>query len=459
MRILIVDDAPNIRTSLKSLLEDNGYDTFTSETGEKALKIVSEEHFDLMLLDVKLPGIDGLQTLAKLQQVRPQLKVIMISGHADLEMAVKATRLGAYNFLEKPLNPEKVLLEVKNLKDRKQMENEVVNLKKIVDLDYRMIGTSSAMQQLRDDIERAAPSESRILIRGENGTGKELVAREIHQRSFRANKPFIKVNCAAIPKELIESELFGHEKGSFTGAIKKKIGVFEEANDGSLLLDEIGDMSLETQAKLLRVLQENEFMRVGGISLIRFNIRIISATNKDLHQEIKAGHFREDLYFRLNVIPIRVPPLRKRKEDIPLLVRHFLDAYCQKNEKKIKEIDDDALQPFMEYDWPGNIRELKNLIERLVIMTESDHISCRDVVSTLPEISNAVKMEYLEEPIMTGDDSHLPLREQIENFEKKLLRREFAHVNGNVTHLAEKLKTDRANLHRKLKKYGIKASY
>lgn len=457
MRILIVDDAPNIRATLKSLLVDGGHDVFTSETGEQALKIISEDHFDLMLLDVKLPGIDGLQTLEKLHHIRPQLKIIMISGHADVEMAVKATRLGAYNFLEKPLNPEKVLLEVKNLKDRKQMENEVVNLKKIVDLDYRMIGTSAAMQQLRAEIERAAPSESRILIWGENGTGKELVAREIHQKSLRANKPFVKVNCAAIPKELIESELFGHEKGSFTGAIKKKIGVFEEANDGTLLLDEIGDMSLETQAKLLRVLQENEFMRVGGTSLIGFNVRIISATNKDLHQEIKAGRFREDLYFRLNVIPIRVPPLCERKEDVTLLVQHFLDAYCQRNGKKIKEIDDDALQPFMEYNWPGNIRELKNLIERLVIMTETDRITCRDVVSILPEISSTVKIEHLEQPFITEMNSRFSLRDQIEKFERKLLQREFAHVNGNVTRLAEKLKTDRANLHRKLKKYGIKS--
>ncbi|MBN1350678.1 sigma-54-dependent Fis family transcriptional regulator [candidate division KSB1 bacterium] len=453
MRILIVDDSPNIRLSLKSLLADTGNSVFVCESGEVALDILAEDYFDLLFLDIKLPGMDGLQVLERACRNHPNLKVIMISGHADLEMAVKATRLGAYNFLEKPLNPEKVLLEVKNLQQQKQVETEISNLKKIVDLDYRMIGTSPAMEKLRAQIDQAAPSESRILIWGENGTGKELVAREIHQKSRRTSHPFLKVNCAAIPKELIESELFGHEKGAFTGAIKKKIGVFESANAGTLLMDEIGDMALETQSKLLRVLQENEFIRVGGTAVIHFDIRIISATNKDLQQEIRARRFREDLYFRLNVIPIRVPPLRERKADIPLLIRHFLETYCRRNGKKMIHIDNDALEPFIWYAFPGNIRELKNLIERLVIMTESDRISLDDVLQKLPEISGLTRTQLQQK---VSPDTPASLREQIENFEKRLLIREFRLVNGNVTHLSDRLKTDRANLHRKLKKYGLK---
>jgi two-component system nitrogen regulation response regulator NtrX len=326
----------------------------------------------------------------------------------------------------------------------------------MVNLDYQLIGSSPVMQKLFLEIEKAAPTDGRIFIFGENGTGKELVAREIHRRSLRAKEPFIKINCAAIPKELIESELFGHEKGAFTGAIQRKIGVFETANRGTLLLDEIGDMALETQAKLLRVLQENEFVRVGGTTPISFNIRIISATNKDLKALIAAGQFREDLYFRVNVVPIFVAPLQEHREDIPVLIRHFLTDYSKKNGKPIKQITEEALIPFLEYRWPGNIRELRNMIERLVIMADRAVVSYRDVVNFLPEL-----MLKGEGKIHTGSDlmeleNPLSLKEYLDQFEKRLLEHHFIKAQKNVSRLSQNLSTDRANLHRKLKKYGIK---
>lgn len=455
--ILIVDDSPNIRTELKALLEYEGYEVTTAESGETGLKLVSENSFNAILLDVKLPGMDGLETLTEIKKVNPLVKVIMISGHADLEIAVQATRLGAYNFFQKPLKPEKVLLELKNIVDHQQLESEMNRLRTIIDLDYQMIGTSPVMQQLYEDINRAAPSDGRIFIYGENGTGKELVAREIHRKSNRANKPFVQVNCAAIPKELIESELFGYEKGAFTGAIKRKTGVFEEAHGGTLLLDEIGDMALETQSKLLRVLQQNEFMRVGGTKMFKFDVRIISATNKDLQREITQGNFREDLYFRINVIPIRVPRLNERKEDIPLLIRHFIESYCKKNGKPVKKISEDALYPFLEYHWPGNIRQLKNMIERFVIMSDNTILTQHDVSELLPELAPKTKsMVAFQTDDYVDQENELSLREYVEQFEKKLFRHYFKDSNGNVSRMAEKLRTDRANLHRKLKKYGIK---
>jgi len=454
--VIVVDDSPNIRLTIKNVLEDQGYQVVTCETGEAAIQKVQEEIFEAMLLDVKLPGIDGLTALKKIIHIQPALKVIMISGHADLETAVKATRLGIYNFLEKPLQPEKLLLELKNIFDRQQIESEMHQLKKMVNLDYQLIGSSPVMQKLFLEIEKAAPTDGRIFIFGENGTGKELVAREIHRRSLRAREPFIKINCAAIPKELIESELFGHEKGAFTGAIQRKIGVFETANRGTLLLDEIGDMALETQAKLLRVLQENEFVRVGGTTPISFNIRIISATNKDLKALIAAGQFREDLYFRVNVVPIFVAPLQEHREDIPVLIRYFLTDYSKKNGKPIKQITEEALIPFMEYRWPGNIRELRNIIERLVIMADRAVVSYRDVVNFLPEL-----MLKGEGKIHTGSDlmeleNPLSLKEYLDQFEKRLLEHHFIKAQKNVSRLSQNLSTDRANLHRKLKKYGIK---
>ncbi len=453
LKILIIDDEKNIGNALCGFLEDYQHQVSICNDGISGLKKAVEEYFDLIFLDVKMPGKDGMQVLDSLKKSRPEQTVIMISGHADLETAVKATKLGAYNFLEKPLNPDKVLLEVKNVEKHKIMAREVSHLKKMVDMEYKMVGTSAAMENLRQQIEKAAPSEGRILIFGENGTGKELVARAIHEQSNRKNEVFVKVNCAAIPKELIESELFGHEKGAFTGAVKKKHGMFEEANGGTLLLDEVGDLSLESQAKLLRVLQENEFMRVGGTTPIKFDIRIISATNKDLQTEINQGNFREDLFFRLNVIPITVPALRERKMDVPILTRHFLLNYCLRNGKKQIEISDQALVPMMNYSWPGNVRELRNYIERLVIMSDDEKIEYDEVVAIFPD-SDAAKAVRVTELINHHDTASL--KEQLENFERQLLSHEYQRANGNVSRMAANLKTDRPNLHRKLKKYQIK---
>ena len=452
LKVLIVDDEKNIRMSLSELLNDQGFHSSSCDSGELALDLIKQQKYDLVFLDVKLPGIDGINVLKNLKKVEPEITVIMISGHADLNLAVKATKLGAYNVLEKPLNPEKVILEVNNLARNKVIEQEVVTLKKLVDLDYQMIGTSPLMEKLRQEIKKAAPSEGRILIYGENGTGKELVAREIHQQSYRCDKSFIKVNCAAIPKELIESELFGYERGAFTGAIKRKIGMFDKADGGTLFLDEIGDMALETQAKLLRVLQENEFQRIGGTTPLKFNIRFISATNKNLLNEIVLGTFREDLFFRLNVIPIYVPSLRERKEDIPILVRHFLNSYSHRNFKKQKTIEEKAFNVLMDYHWPGNIRELKNLIERSAIMSDGEEITFEDIINSLPTTSVTKKNESR---VVNNFDKG-SLKDRLEYFEKQLLRQEFQKAEGNVSRMATNLKTDRPNLHRKLKKYYIK---
>ncbi|OQX86875.1 hypothetical protein B6D60_05280 [candidate division KSB1 bacterium 4484_87] len=454
MRILIIDDEPNIGKTLAGFLSDLGHETATCFEGKSGLQKALDENFDLIFLDVKLPDINGLEILQQVKAARPSLSIIMISGEADLQTAVKATKLGAYNFLEKPLNPDRLTLEVKNLDRQQKMMREFSDLKKLVESEYQLIGKSPAMAKVRQEIERAAPSDGRILIFGENGTGKELVAREIHQRSQRRNGPFVKVNCAAIPKDLIESELFGHEKGAFTGAIRRKSGLFEEANGGTLLLDEVGDLSLESQAKLLRVLQENEFNRVGGTAPVKFNARIISATNKNLPEEISRGNFREDLFFRLNVIPIQVPPLRERKEDITLLIRHFIRNYSLKNGKKQKMISPDALSLFFEYDWPGNVRELKNFIERLVIMIDGDEILPDHVQAFFPDVSLRQTTKNDFSHYLSNDE--MSLKDKLREFEKELLLREFEKTAGNISRMAANLKTDRPNLHRKLKKYGIK---
>ncbi|NOZ62625.1 MAG: sigma-54-dependent Fis family transcriptional regulator [Calditrichaeota bacterium] len=454
MRILIIDDEPNIGKTLAGFLTDMGHQAEFCTAGGVGLRKALEDNFDLIFLDVKLPDINGLKILQQVKGAKPDLPIIMISGEADLQTAVNATKMGAYNFLEKPLNPDRVILEVKNIDRQRKMLREFSDLKKLIESEYQLIGNAAALAKVRQEIERAAPSEGRILIFGENGTGKELVAREIHQRSQQRKGPFVKVNCAAIPKDLIESELFGHEKGAFTGAIRKKSGLFEEANGGTLLLDEVGDLSLESQAKLLRVLQENEFNRVGGTAPVKFNARIISATNKNLPEEIGRGNFREDLFFRLNVIPIHVPPLRERKEDIPLLVKHFIRNYSLKNGKREKKLSPEALSLFFEYDWPGNVRELKNFIERLVIMTDGDEILAQNVKTFFPDATLLRHAGIESEPLESK--TGLSLKEMLRNYEKRILFREFEKTNGNISRMAANLETDRPNLHRKLKKYGIK---
>jgi len=448
--ILIVDDEDSIRLSLEGILEDEGFKTAFAATGEECLQIIQGEDPDLVLLDIWMPGIDGLETIKKIKQIRPNQLVIMMSGHGSIETAVKATRLGAFDFIEKPLSLEKVLLSIQNALKIGQLVAENQALKEKIGRDYQMIGHSKAIEQLKQQIKMAAPSSGWVLITGENGTGKELVARAIHQQSKRADKPFVEVNCAAIPEELIESELFGHEKGAFTGATAARKGKFDQANGGTLFLDEIGDMSLKTQAKILRILQEQKFDRVGGNRTINVDVRVIAATNKDLLDEIKKGNFREDLYFRLNVLPFSVPPLRQRKDDIPRLCQHFLQYFCGKESRAIKTMSKEAVEALLNYDWPGNVRELKNLIERLVIMTHGQTI-------TLADLPHSINKGNVAKTQQNFSDIELPdsYREAKELFEKQFLQEKLRKSNWNVSKTAEMIGLERSNLHRKIKSYQI----
>ncbi|MBP1714654.1 MAG: Fis family transcriptional regulator [Deltaproteobacteria bacterium] len=352
-QILIVDDEDRIRQSLNGVLRDEGYEVREAKEGAQALKMVETDPPDLVLLDIWMPGIDGIETLGRIKEISPQMPVVMISGHANIELAIKAAKLGAYDFIEKPLSLEKVLLTVNNALTMSKLEQENRALRQEVQRKYEIVGTSAEIQQLKEQIKIVAPTNGWVLITGENGTGKELVARGIHQLSLRTGKPFVEVNCAAIPEELIESELFGHEKGSFTGALTKRRGKFDLANEGTIFLDEIADMSLKTQAKILRILQEQKFERVGGSEMIFIDVRVIAATNRDLQEEIQKGKFREDLYYRLNVIPLVVPPLRERKNDIPLLVNHFIQEFCSENHKESKKVSPGAMELLTAYAWPG----------------------------------------------------------------------------------------------------------
>jgi two-component system nitrogen regulation response regulator NtrX len=451
MHILIVDDDEKIGASLAWLLEEDDHRVTVCTNGLQALSCLEEHLFHVAFLDVMMPEMGGLEVLEKVLEQQPDVTAFMISGHADVSIAVQATKLGAYDFLEKPLNPEKVRLEMKKLIEQNRVRQENDQLRLRMGWDTDLVGSSDAMAEVRAQIERAAPSDGRILIMGENGTGKELVARAIHQKSTRHNNPFVQLNCAAIPRELIESELFGYEKGAFTGAHKRKPGLIDQAEKGTLLLDEVGDMAPETQAKLLRVLQENEYYRLGGTKPQRFDVRIISATNKDLEHAIQKGAFRQDLYYRLNVIPITVPPLRSRVEDIPDLTFHFLRLVGQKYGKKEKHLTPTALQRLSVYHWPGNVRELANAIERLVIMTPGDMIDLSDVQAVLeghPSTTHSATSLSL-----TEDRS---LKDRVQDYEKKVLQDAYDRYGGNVSRMAQKLQTDRANLHRKLQRYGIK---
>ena len=452
-RILVVDDEENIRKSLKMILEYEGYEFFEAATGEDGLEMLRETvGIDLVLLDIKMPGKSGLEVLAELR-TRPFVpEVIMISGQGTIQAAVEATKLGAFDFLEKPLSLEKTLLAVRNALQRRRLESEVQALKRRLDERYVMVGESAAMRRLRADIEQAAPSNGRALIFGENGTGKELVARAIHARSLRAPGPFVEVNCAAIPEELIESELFGHVKGAFTGALAARKGKFELADGGTLFLDEVGDMSLKTQAKVLRALQEQRIEPVGGAGSVEVDVRVIAATNKNLEEEIQKGRFRDDLYFRLNVIPFHVPPLRERREDIPLLVRHFLDVLSAEHGRRPRTIAPDALAALSRLPWPGNVRELRNIIERLVIMAPGETIELRHLPSTLIESLPA------EAPPGEGP-GEAPgggtLAEAREAFERRYLLAKYHECGGNMSRTAEAVGVERSNLYRKMKAYGL----
>ncbi len=442
--VLIVDDEEGIRETLSGIFEDEGYSVITTGSGEDALRIVREQIPDLILLDVWLPQMDGIQTLQEIKALRKDIPVIMISGHGNIELAVRATREGAYDFLEKPLSLERVLLSSRRALERSALERENRDLKENLTKKWRLIGESSAIKTLRATVEMAARSQSKVLITGESGSGKELVARLLHSLSSRSSNPFIEVNCAAIPQELIESELFGHEKGSFTGAFERKKGKFELADGGTLFLDEIGDMSLQTQAKVLRVIETQEFQRVGGSTNLKVDVRVIAATNKDLNEEVKRGNFREDLFFRLNVIPISVPPLKDRKEDIPLLVEYFIQSLASEYGQTPKKITDEAIRELQRYDWPGNIRELKNLIERLLIMTPSSVINARDI--------QLVNKRY------EGSDYFIykTLKEAREAFERDFIVRRLEENRWNISRTAEVLNIERSNLHRKIKAYNIR---
>jgi two-component system, NtrC family, nitrogen regulation response regulator NtrX len=440
--VMLVDDEEGIRESLSGIFEDEGYAVLTASSGEEALNILKEQNPDLIFLDIWLPGIDGIQTLQEIKNLKPDLPVVMISGHGNIELAVKATRTGAYDFLEKPLSLERVLLVANRALERRTLEIENKALRQDLTKKWRLIGKSQKMNQLLEQIDMVAKGNSRVLILGESGSGKELVAHVLHEKSNRRDKPFIEMNCAAIPQELIESELFGHEKGSFTGAFERKKGKFELADNGTLFLDEIGDMSLSTQAKVLRVIETQEFQRVGGSRNIKVDVRIISATNKDLIEEVKKGNFREDLLYRLNVIPIMVPPLRERRDDIPALVEYFLDYFAMECGQRPKKITADGLTMIEAYEWPGNIRELRNVIERLVIMTPSNTITAKNII-----IGGTARSDYF---------SFNTLREARDSFEKDFIIKKLEENNWNISKTADILDIERSNLHRKIKSYDIK---
>src|SRR6266849_8492232 len=444
--ILVVDDESGIRQSLTSFLEEEGYRVEAVGSGEECLATLAARPFDLILLDVWLPGVDGLVTLERLQQSVPAPLVVMISGHGNIETAVRATKLGAFDFIEKPLSLEKTILAVKNALEYLRLEEENRGLRAELEQRCQVIGESVPMKALRQQIALAAPTNGRVLIYGESGTGKELVARALHAASLRRDGPFVEVNCAAIPEELIESELFGHVKGSFTGATEDKIGKFQKADGGTLFLDEIGDMSLRTQSKVLRVLEEQRFERVGSNETLSVDVRVIAATNKHLEQEIARGAFRQDLFYRLNVIPFFVPPLRDRKEDIPILARHFLGEFSSAYAKKPRELSDSAMEILLRYPWPGNVRELRNLVERLVIVCPQARIEPHHLP---PELFRGAT-ESPHQPYST-------LHEARSAYEREFILRKLQENRWNMTQTATALGLERSHLYRKMKSLGIAA--
>jgi two-component system, NtrC family, nitrogen regulation response regulator NtrX len=447
--ILIVDDEPGVRAALGGVLRDEGYVVEAVASGEECLERVTRGGVDLILLDVWLPGLDGLATFQRLRERHVDAQVVLISGHGNIESAVRAIKMGAFDFVEKPLSLDKTVLVVANALRQRRLEAENKALRARVDRHQTMVGESGVVRQLRDQIAMAAPTNGRVLIYGENGTGKELVARTLHTQSHRRTASFVEVNCAAIPEELIESELFGHVKGAFTGAVADRRGKFEVADGGTLFLDEIGDMSLKTQAKVLRVLQEQTLESVGGSTRIRVDVRVVAATNKDLQTEIRAGRFREDLYFRLNVIPIFVPALRDRSDDIPLLADHFMAEFAGEYGRRLKTFDPPATDVLQSYGWPGNVRELRNVIERLMIMVPGEMITAAD-------------LSFLDaphqRPVRTMPSERMTLHDARDQFERDLILRTLAEQQGNMSRTADVLGVERSNLYRKMKAFGIAPS-
>lgn len=447
-RVLVIDDEQGIRGALGQLLEYEGYEVRTASGGVEGLEIYGSFQPHLVFLDVKMAGMDGLQVLERIKERDPGAIVVMISGHATIQTAVEATHLGAYDILEKPLDTDRILVLLRNALRHLDLEDENARLRADVESRYEMVGRSFAIRAVLDRIEKVAATPARVLITGENGTGKELVARAIHRQSPRASKPFVEVNCAAIPSELIESELFGHMKGSFTGAVADRPGKFEQAHGGTLFLDEVGDMSLSAQAKVLRVLQDGVVTRIGGSKAIQVDVRVIAATNKRLEEEIAAGRFREDLFYRLNVVPLHLPPLRERREDIPLLVRHFVAQLSQREGITPRRMDDAAVQLLSSFDWPGNVRELRNTIERLLILASGPTVTAADV-------ERLVGRRATESG---GLGSLLECR-TFEEFkaaaERAFLLAKLREHDWNVSETARVLEMPRSNLYKKIERYEL----
>jgi len=445
---LIVDDDLNIRKLIETgLRKEKVYEVLAASNGEACLKMVREEAPDLVLLDIQMPGIDGIETLRRIKEEDPKLPVVMLSAHGTVERAVTSMKLGAHDFVEKPFAIDRLLVTVKNVLMASSLEREVDRLKSELKERYQfanVIGASGVMQEVFRSVEKVIDSNVTVLLQGESGTGKELIARAIHYEGRRSSKPFVAVNCTALPESLLESELFGHEKGAFTGAVGRRIGKFEQANGGTVFLDEISDMSPAMQAKVLRVLQEREFERVGGSEMIRVDVRVISATNKDLEEEVKKGKFREDLYYRLAVFPIKLPPLRERKEDIPLLAAFFLKKYSEQEGKHIEAISPDALELLMAYHWPGNVRELENAIERAVVIATTNEIAPKDLPVAVRSLG--------EKKLYESDNT---LASWIEKLEQEALRQALLECEGNISQTAKKLGIGRATIYRKAKKYGL----
>ncbi len=444
--LLVIDDEPNILTTVRRALELEGYAVEVAGAGALGLHKLAEHDIDLVLLDVMMPGESGLEILPKIRAAHPAVSVIMMSGNASIETAVQATKLGAYDFIEKPLSSDKLLITVQNTLEFARLSREHAKHRDRVRAEFAMVGRSPGMRAIFDKIAKTAPSQGRVLITGENGTGKELVARAIHDHSKRADGPFIKVNCAAIPSELIESELFGHEKGAFTGATQQRRGKFELADGGTLFLDEVGDMTPSAQAKVLRALQEGELERVGGSETLKVDVRVIAATNKDLQAEIAAQRFREDLYYRLAVVPIELPPLRSRRDDVPGLIEHFLDQVCAANDRRSKRVASGAMTLLMQHDWPGNVRELKNVVERLVILTgDAEVIAESDVMDSLPRVK----------PVKGGFSRGTPFKDLVAAAERDIILAALEANDHHVSNTARELGLERSHLYKKMRSLGI----
>jgi two-component system nitrogen regulation response regulator NtrX len=447
-RILVVDDEEAIRKSLQRILDYEGYESILAASAEEALRAAETDRPDLILLDIKMPRMDGLEVLARLREFST-VPVVMISGHATVATAVEATKLGAFDFLEKPLERERILLILRNALERERLSEENRELRSRLERSYEMVGSSRAMQALHEAIERAAPTNATVLITGESGVGKELVAREIHRLSQRCDRPFVQVNCAAIPEDLIESELFGHEKGAFTGATARQTGKFVQAGGGTIFLNEIGDMSPRTQAKVLRVLQNGEVEPVGAAKTLTVDVRVLAATNHDLDRAIADGRFREDLFFRLNVIPIRCPPLRDRREDIPELIEHFVRTIARDNNLRERRLSESAIRHLQSLPWPGNIRELRNTIERLVIMARGDVVEVGDIEALLPRSAAPPSAP-------AAADESGSLQQVRESAERQFLLDKLEEFNWNIARTARAIGTPRSNLYKKMEHYGIR---